>query len=170
VIISKPAQAGHREEGGVGLAFLQLAHPGLHIAAEGDDLKVRPQGEGLRFAPQGGRAQTGALRQLAQGFGAVRDEAVARMCTAMSMSPALSDSSSSRVNRPLPPELIRRSEVSLSPVVVKVTTSASMAPPEAALRLAAIWWACASASGEPRVPRRMERGVEADFFSVMVCA
>ena len=79
MIVAETAKAGHGEEGGIGLAFFELAHAGLHVAAEGDDLKVRTQGEGLSFAAQRSRAETGALRQVAQRGGGLRDKPVTRI-------------------------------------------------------------------------------------------
>ena len=72
--------------------------------------------------------------------------------TQMSTSSPRSATSSSFVKRPLPPALIRRSVVSLSPPVVKETISPVTAPFESRSRSAATAFACASASGDPRVP------------------
>ena len=77
-------------------------------------------------------------------------------CTARSMSPANRASSSSLVNRPLPPASISGRSVILSPVVLMMTSShCSGVRPCAAPKRAATCRAWASAKGEPRVPMRI---------------
>ena len=74
-------------------------------------------------------------------------------CTAMSMSPRSIACSISRVNRPLPPISFSGRSMIRSPVVwITQTSKASAGREKAAARRSRVSWACASASGEPRVP------------------
>mmetsp|Transcript_2390 Transcript_2390/g.5409 ORF Transcript_2390/g.5409 Transcript_2390/m.5409 type:complete len:260 (+) Transcript_2390:319-1098(+) len=76
-------------------------------------------------------------------------------CTAMSMRPSSSASSSSRVNSPLPPMSASGWSSTLSPVVLMMTISkrpSSLSSGNAPLSRSRVMYACAMASGEPRVP------------------
>jgi hypothetical protein len=76
-------------------------------------------------------------------------------CTAKSRSPEISPSSSSWVNRPLPPSSVSARSVMRSPVVDSTTISnMSSGRPCAVISRARVSEACASASGLPRVPIR----------------
>jgi uroporphyrinogen decarboxylase len=75
---AQPTQTGCSKDGRLRLAFGQLAQPRLHIAAERDHIEVRPRGLQLRLAPQAGRADDRAVRQV--GDARERpDQAVARI-------------------------------------------------------------------------------------------
>ena len=77
-------------------------------------------------------------------------------CTARSISPASRASSSSLVNRPLPPASASGRSWMRSPVVLMTRTSKACRPgPCAASSRARTSAACARASGEPRVPIRI---------------
>jgi hypothetical protein len=80
-------------------------------------------------------------------------------CTARSIVPAMSASSISLVKRPLPPTWASGRSCTASPVT-RITTmaKASSGRPVAARRRSRASCACASASGEPRVPMRMGSG------------
>ena len=142
------------------------------------DGEVGPQVLDLRLAPQRGGADHRALRQLGERGGLGADEGVAHVlarqvagdargppaarvgmsfmeCTARSISPASSASSISLVKRPLPPASASGRSWMRSPEVLMARTSNVQRPgPCAASRRARTSCACASASGEPRVPMR----------------
>ena len=76
---TQTGEARHGQEGCIGLAFFQLAHPGGDIAPEGDDLQIGPQRQRLCFPPQGGGAEPGAFGQFLNGLCRLREETIARI-------------------------------------------------------------------------------------------
>mmetsp|Transcript_44 Transcript_44/g.177 ORF Transcript_44/g.177 Transcript_44/m.177 type:complete len:289 (+) Transcript_44:329-1195(+) len=76
-------------------------------------------------------------------------------CTAMSMRPSSKASSSSRVNKPLPPISANGWSKTLSPVVLMMQISnapSSASSGKFSFNKSRVMYACASASGDPRVP------------------
>ena len=88
--------------------------------------------------------------------------------TAASIRPPFSAASSSRVHNALPPISASARSCTLSPLATSGTSSTDPSPqPCAAISAAAAILACASASGERRVPRRKGRsGVK----TLVICA
>jgi hypothetical protein len=79
--------------------------------------------------------------------------------TAMSIPSWIIASSISRVKSPLPPSSFSSRSCTRSPVVwITCTSKASRGRSKAVISRLRVSWACASASGEPRVP--MRRGAE----------
>ena len=76
---AQPLQSGHRQQRRIGLAGRQLAQPRLHIAAQGNDLEVRPEGQQLRLPPQRRGADGGAPRQLGDARACPGEQRVARI-------------------------------------------------------------------------------------------
>ena len=76
---TQTVQPGHGQKGRHGHALVQFAHPGLHIAAEFDQLQIRPAQFQLRPPPQRGRADHRALRQIGQAGKARRNKAIAHI-------------------------------------------------------------------------------------------
>ena len=77
---AQPVQPGHGQEGRNRHALLQLAQPGLHVAAELDHLQVGPPVQQLRPPAQARGADHRALRQLREaGARRRRDEGVAHI-------------------------------------------------------------------------------------------
>ena len=76
---SQPAQSGSGENDRIVLAFVELAQPGLHVAAQRFDSQMGIAGANLAFAPQAGSANHRARRQLFQTGIAHRNESVARI-------------------------------------------------------------------------------------------
>mmetsp|Transcript_119490 Transcript_119490/g.320719 ORF Transcript_119490/g.320719 Transcript_119490/m.320719 type:complete len:332 (+) Transcript_119490:431-1426(+) len=76
-----PLEACVREQSGVDVAALQLAQPGLHVAAEVHALKRWVHAVDLRLAPQRRRADNRAVREVGDPgeVGVAADEAVARV-------------------------------------------------------------------------------------------
>ena len=178
---AEPLEAGRRQERRIGDALLELAQPRLDVAAEADDLEVGPQ----RAAPAPAAAATrcrptAPRRHLGERSALQADERVAHVlarqharrsrarpaarvamsfieCTARSISPASSASSISLVNSPLPPTSDSGRSWMRSPEVLMThdldpRLRQARARPSAAPRTSC---ACASASGEPRVPIRI---------------
>ncbi len=59
-------QPGTGQHDGIHAAGIQLANPRVHIAAQGFDAQIRPQGTQLRLAPQARGAHHRAPRQILQ--------------------------------------------------------------------------------------------------------
>ena len=76
---AEPLEAGHGQNGGIDLAGLELAQPGLDIAAERHDGEIGPRAFEQSLAPQRGGADHGAVRQFTDAFGGAADEGVARV-------------------------------------------------------------------------------------------
>ena len=74
---AQAVEAGGGQQDGVSLAIGQLGQAGVDVAAQHDDLKVRPGGQALGGAAQGGGAEAGALGQVFQCLPLVADEGVA---------------------------------------------------------------------------------------------
>ena len=75
----QPVQAGHGEEGRVGHPVAQLAHPGLHVAAELHQLQVGAAMRQLRPAAQRRGADRRALGQRVEAAAVEGDEGVAHV-------------------------------------------------------------------------------------------
>ena len=174
----EPVEPGDGQQRRIGHAVAQLAQPRIDIAAERHDLEVRPVPQHLRRPADRRGAEPRALRQVvdAASRSATRTRRARprargmppaparpagpspRPCSnarRVSIAPASSASSISLVNRPLPPISLRRPVGSRSPLVVM--TSMAIAVVVDAVRLGQQprdQSACASASGEPRVPIR----------------
>ena len=73
----EPRQPRRGEEGGVRDPLLDAAETGVHVAAQVDDLEVRPEAERHRLAAERRGAEDGALRQGGQRFRQRRDERIA---------------------------------------------------------------------------------------------
>ena len=65
------AQAGQRQQGGVAHAVADLVEPGLHVAAQGDDLEVRARVQQLGLAAHRTGADDRARRQGGEALRAV---------------------------------------------------------------------------------------------------
>ena len=120
---------------------------------------ARQLGERRGLAADEGVAHVLARQQAARSSGppAARVGMSFIECTARSISPASSASSISLVNRPLPPTSASGRSWMRSPVVLMTRdlerdAGRGRAPPPGAARTSC---ACASASGEPRVPMRI---------------
>ena len=75
----EPLQARKREQGGVDLSGIELAQPGLHIAAQGPDFQIGTPPLHLRLPPQGRGADAGAARQVGERLCRAADEDIARI-------------------------------------------------------------------------------------------
>lgn len=78
---AKPFQPGHGKQHGIGLAFAELAKPGPHIAAYGNDPKVGAKAQGLGLTAKGRRGQRRPIGQFRKGRVARGNESVARVLT-----------------------------------------------------------------------------------------
>mmetsp|Transcript_15050 Transcript_15050/g.35640 ORF Transcript_15050/g.35640 Transcript_15050/m.35640 type:complete len:285 (-) Transcript_15050:548-1402(-) len=72
-------ETGSGQHDGVVAALIELAQPGIEVAAQRLDAQVRPQVQQLRHAAQAGAADDGALGKLGERRIVVRDEGVARV-------------------------------------------------------------------------------------------
>jgi hypothetical protein len=72
-------QAGHGEEGRVGDAFVEFAHPGLDVAAEFDEMQVGAAQRELGAAAEGGGADGCALGEVGDRGKSGGDEGIANV-------------------------------------------------------------------------------------------
>lgn len=79
VLVAETLQAGQRQQRCMNVAGFQLAQPCLNIAAESDDLQVRPGAAHQRLTAQRGRADDGAVRQVGDRSGDAAQENVAHV-------------------------------------------------------------------------------------------
>ena len=170
-----PVEPGGGEQGRVDLAGIALGEPGFDIAADRHDVEVGADAANLRGAARRAGADHRAhwqrverrLRRSA-GRGRRRGAASPRLpatagrslstsfieWTEQSVSPASKARSSSLVHSALPPTSASGRSWMRSPLVRTVTIrTAPRGQPCASSSAVAVRRACASASGEPRVPR-----------------
>ena len=183
----QPVEAGAGEERGIGHALVELAQPRLDVAAERHDLQVGALPQNLRLPSRRRGADDrarGQARRASAYFtlmkasrGSSRSSmardgrgrrAATPACPSWSArrdrcSPANSASSSSLVNRPLPPASVSGRSVIMSPRRLDDDELAGALARARAPRPAGATTsrACASARGEPRVPMRILRCLQA---------
>lgn len=76
----EPVKTGAGEHEGVTLAFFQLAQTGINVAAQCDELEVRPEAEELCATAGAGGANACVFRQCVQGPEWLTDEGVTGVC------------------------------------------------------------------------------------------
>ncbi len=78
---AEAGEAGERQQRAVEFPALHLAEPGVHIAAQQRHVQIRPQPAQLRLAPERGRADAGAARQVRQRAARTEDQRVPHIRT-----------------------------------------------------------------------------------------
>jgi hypothetical protein len=121
----QPDQTGGGEDDRIVVTGIELPQTRIEIAAQAPDLELRIARAQHGFAPQAGRTDHGIGRQLGEPGKPVRDESITRIlthgdggqakpsgisigrsfieCTARSARPCCMATSSSLMNKPLPP-------------------------------------------------------------------
>ena len=171
---AQPGQSRTRQHDGVELARRDLAQPGVHVAADADELDPQAQGLELGDPARGAGAHARARGQLTEGEPVTGDDDVTGVLTHGNRSerdplrrgggevlegvhrhvdvPLSSASRRALTKTPVPP-MVARGAVLRSPSVRMVTSSVTR--PVAALSWSATSWLWVRASVLARVPTRM---------------